>query len=349
MLKTKSVTEQVAAHLREGLQQGRWKGLMPGHSRLAAEFDVNARTIARAMSLLEKEGLLKSQGPGRRRRILAVSTKTRQLAVGMVLYNSDDRDRSYVLELKNRVQSKGYDFHYAPKTLTELKHDPQRVKQMMEAHPAKVWIIQAGSRPLLEALSKSSTPTLALFGMMWELPIAGVGVDMTQAIREIMQRLFALGHHRIVTLSRQERRKAKRDRVRKIFVEELRSQGISVGSYNEPDWEETPEGLHRCLKELFQVSPPTAILVQDWVLLPGIMNFLSHQRGPALRKVALIYLDYHSCFDWCTPVIPHIQWEPSAVIGRVVRWIDGVAKGKGSQRQDMIPVKFVGGEVLENL
>jgi len=54
MLKTKSVTEQVAAHLREGLQQGRWKGFMPGRSRLSAELDVNARTIDRAITTINR-------------------------------------------------------------------------------------------------------------------------------------------------------------------------------------------------------------------------------------------------------------------------------------------------------
>ena len=36
-----SLAEQTAAHLREGLRRGRWRGTLPGLVRLAAELDVS--------------------------------------------------------------------------------------------------------------------------------------------------------------------------------------------------------------------------------------------------------------------------------------------------------------------
>ena len=64
-----SAAEQMAAYLRDELHKRRWKGAMPGVSRLAREFDINKNTIEAALALLEKEGYLLNQGPARRRLI----------------------------------------------------------------------------------------------------------------------------------------------------------------------------------------------------------------------------------------------------------------------------------------
>jgi DNA-binding GntR family transcriptional regulator len=67
MLKTLTFAEQVAVHLREELKRGRWTESMPGRDRLASELGVNSVTVERALKMLEREGVLKSQGVGRRR------------------------------------------------------------------------------------------------------------------------------------------------------------------------------------------------------------------------------------------------------------------------------------------
>lgn len=73
--------EQVAAHLREGLLQGRWSGLLPGRQRLARELGVSGKIVEAALGLLELEGLLAGQGPRRRRGIVVPvgTTKPRPL------------------------------------------------------------------------------------------------------------------------------------------------------------------------------------------------------------------------------------------------------------------------------
>jgi DNA-binding transcriptional MocR family regulator len=67
MLPIATAVEQVATHLREEISAGRWGTLLPGRKKLVKELGVNGDTIERAIQQLEKEGILKSQGKGKRR------------------------------------------------------------------------------------------------------------------------------------------------------------------------------------------------------------------------------------------------------------------------------------------
>ena len=63
--------ERVAAHLREGIQQGQWGDQFPGEQQLAGDLDVSRHTVRRALRILEEEGLLGGRGQGRSRSITA--------------------------------------------------------------------------------------------------------------------------------------------------------------------------------------------------------------------------------------------------------------------------------------
>jgi DNA-binding GntR family transcriptional regulator len=71
-----SHAQQLAAHLRSEILQGKWSDSMPGILLLEKELGVNRNTIDAALKLLEKEGLLKGQGPGCKRRIVLQENHT---------------------------------------------------------------------------------------------------------------------------------------------------------------------------------------------------------------------------------------------------------------------------------
>ena len=65
-----SIVEQTAAHLREGIRTGRWRGELPGVLRLATECDVSKDAIRDALRLLEAEGLVGLGHAGAHRAVL---------------------------------------------------------------------------------------------------------------------------------------------------------------------------------------------------------------------------------------------------------------------------------------
>ena len=73
-LRRVSLPEQTAAHLRDGLRRGHWRGTLPGLARLAAELDVSTKTIQAALRQLE--------GEGRSRAILQPRAARQSLRVG---------------------------------------------------------------------------------------------------------------------------------------------------------------------------------------------------------------------------------------------------------------------------
>jgi DNA-binding LacI/PurR family transcriptional regulator len=348
MLKTLTFAEQVAVHLREELKRGRWTESMPGRDRLASELGVNSVTVERALKMLEREGVLKSQGVGRRRRInLSENLVQPSMRVSTIFYEPEEPAIiRYILELRDGLHGTGHDLDFAPETLVDLKMNPNRIAKMVRSHPADAWIILSGSKPVLEWFSKAPVPAFALFGRMQDLPIPGIRPNKLSAEREAVRFLISKGHKRIVKLTREERRKPNYGPGEQMLLDELEAHGISAGSFNLPDWEESAQGLHRCLEQLFQVTPPSAILVDDGMLFLGVRNYMALQQDPNMRKVVLMCTDHHPAFDWCVPPVPHIQWDYKPIIRRMVRWVNNVARGKEDLKQSVVKARFIRADLI---
>jgi DNA-binding LacI/PurR family transcriptional regulator len=262
------VPELTAVHLREGLLMGRWSGTLPGAARLASELDVAPATIRAALHLLEAQGLITARGLGRSRVILvtsadrAVATPLRVAILRHDARLTDDNPKASAVlaEIMHLLEAAGHVVFMFNKSQVDLRHDVPRIVREMSKTPADTWIVEAGSRALLEWCAGQPTPCLALYGRTGGLPIARSGPDKAPAYRAATRMLLELGHRRIVIVARHLPVPSTPERA---FLEELAAHGVVTGDYNLPDWEETPKGFSQLLERLFLHSAPTALIVDE--------------------------------------------------------------------------------------
>ena len=344
-----SLAEQVTEVLKEGMLSGRWRGTLPGRNRLAAELGVSHKTVESAMRRLATQGLLVSEGGGKRRRIVLPEGKVirRELRVRILTYDRDSRMFPANLELLDQLRMAGFVADFALKTMADLGMDAGRLARFVKKTPADAWIVAAGSREVLEWFSRQDVPAIALFGRFTGLPIAAACPRIAPAMAVAVRRLVALGHHRIVMIAQAERRKPYPALVEQVFLDELEAQGIKTGSYNLPDWECTPSGLKDCLDMLFRHSPPTAMIFGEARLFAAAQQHLARRGIHAPRDISLISSDLDPCLAWCDPAISCFRWDPAPVIKRIVQWIKNVAaQAKEDQRQVLFDGEFVEGGTI---
>jgi DNA-binding LacI/PurR family transcriptional regulator len=269
-----------------------------------------------------------------------------KLRVGILLYEPADRSLPYEAELLYRLQESGHAAFFADKTLTDLGLDVERVASYVQKFNVDAWIVLAGSREILEWFASQSVPVFAQFGRPSGLPIAGMGVRKNPAMSEAVRKMVKLGHRRIVMIVRSERRKPKPAVYEQKFLDELEALGIATGPYHLPDWEQTIEGLHRCMDALFQHTPPTMILISEPALFVSVRDYLSQRGIIAPRDVSLLCDDPDHAFAWCNPPISHLRWDSGPIVRRVVRWANKVARGVVDKRQGFTLAEFVEGGTI---
>ena len=338
---------QVAAHLRKGLERGHWSGSMPGVGWLATELGVNHKTVETAMRQLEGEGLLAGQGPGRGRLIVPRDRKSaRPLRVAILTYEPADRFLAYIVELQHAMTDAGHTTAFAGKSLVELEMDVARIGRLVKRTEADAWVVQAGSREVLRWFSEQPVPVFALFGRREGIPIASTGPDTHTPLVAATRQLVALGHRRIVILSRSERRKPSPGNTERAILAELTASGIATGDYNLPDWEETAEGFQALLKSLFQVTPPTALIIGEGVLFVATQQFLAKRGLRVPEQVSLVCTDPDPSFAWCQPTIAHIRWDSGPYVRRIVQWAATVSRGRKDVKQTLTEAEFVPGGTI---
>ena len=339
--------EQLAAYMRAEILAGSFGNTLPGVNRLAKELAVSPKTIIAAVAQLEHEGLLLSQGERRRCQVIADVEKVRiKLRVAILLYQPSDRSLVYMAELFFRLQESGHAAFFADKTLTELGLDVERVASYAKKINPDAWIVLAGSREILEWFASQGIAVFAQFGRLQGLPIAGMGVRKIPAMVEAVGKLVKLGHRRIVMIARSERRKPKPALFEQKFLDELEQLGIATGPYHLPDWEQTVEGLHRCLDALFQHTPPKLIFVSESTLFLSVKDYLSQRGVIAPRDVSLICDDPDEIFSWYHPPVSHINWDSGPIIRRIVLWANKVARGVVDKRQGFTIADFIEGGTI---
>ncbi|MDA7870998.1 substrate-binding domain-containing protein [Akkermansiaceae bacterium] len=337
-------SEQVASHLRAEIIAGRWRGTMPGAPTLAVELAVDSKTVWAALNLLENEGLLISQGTGRRRRIsLPPETTPPALRVAILDYDPLEQTEDWSKSMQQQLAEQGHSSFFAEKSLTELGMDLGRIIRLVGQTRADAWIICSGSREILTWFAQQTPPAFALFGRRRELSIAGVGPDHNSAGRAAVRRLLELGHQRIVILVRDSARAGGPGQAERVILEEMAAQGLSIGTYNLPDWKNTPKDFHRVLKELFRVTPPTALIIDEPFLFHAAKDHLAQRGILAPKHVSLICTDPDPTFAWSIPTIAHIKWRTPPIVRRVVRWTNNIARGKNDRRQSFTKAEFIEG------
>jgi len=333
----------LAAHLRDELKRRRWTGRMPGVIRLADELGVARNTVVGALKLLEREGLLVPQGHGRGRMIdlKGASREAGGMRVVILLYETADRQLPYMIDLHHLLEDAGHVSVFARKTLLDLGRNAERVAAYVDSSEADAWIVLTGTREILEWFAARPVPAFALFGRRRQVRMAGAGPDKVSAMRELVRRLVGLGHRRIVLMAREERRKPEPGALEQAFLDELGAHGIAPGPYHLPDWEENVEGFHERLAKLFQVTAPTALILDEGPFFVAALDFCAHRGIRVPKDVSLVCADDSPAFDWCLPSVAHIHWDSGPIIRRIVSWVENVRLGKTDIRQTMTKADLV--------
>jgi hypothetical protein len=347
LIRILSAVEQVANYLHEELKRGQWSGHLPGVDRLAPELGVSRKTLEAALRLLESDGVLMRNGPRRRRSIETPGTLPKPvLRVSILLSEAADRQVDYVVDLQHELARIGHTTSFAPGTLKDFGVRVQGIARMVARTSADAWVVAGGPREVLRWFHEQSLPVCALFGRRQGLPIAGVGPDKPPAYALATRSLIALGHRRIVLIARRMRRLPEPGASERAFLEELSAHGIPRGPYHLPDWEESVHGFHLGLEELFRVTPPTALIIQEAALFAAAQQFLAGRGLRVPEDVSLVCTDADPTFAWCKPSVAHVRWDSRPVVRRIVRWAANLSSGKQDVRQVLTAAEFVPGGTI---
>ena len=340
-----TITEQVAASIRQDLLNGRWLGTLPGRHQLSRDLEVNHKTVDAALALLEDEGILVNQGVGRKRRILIPEggIQTPKLRVAFLHYTQQEQPDQWILDMQQRLLYLGHKPFSANNTLKGLGMDPGRIARLVKRTPADAWLVSAASKEVLEWFSQQETPAFSLFGVRSGIPMAGTGPDKSMPIAELTRRLVGLGHGRISFICRRQIRLPQPSQGILSFIKELEAAGIEPGPFNLPDWEENAGGFRQCLDSLFKVTPPTALILDEPYLFHGAFHHLVRNGLRVPEDVSLICTDPDPGFAWCSPSVAHISWDTSQAVRRILRWLNNVAAGKDDRRQTYTKAVYVEG------
>ncbi len=347
-----SLIEQTAAHIREGLRGGRWRGQLPGVVRLAADLGVSINTLRTALRTVEAEGLVELGANGRSRHVPDKATRrTRPLRIGILLFeplaNEAGQGLEILLGLHHELEAAGFTVFFSKETQCGLGHDVKRIARLVQRARADAWVVGSGSRAVLEWFAAQPQPAAALFGRRAGLPMAGVGPNKLPALLAATRQLIALGHRRIVCVCRRALRLPEPSPLARALLDELAAHGcVGAGDFNLPDWEETPAGLHALFTSLFRTTPPTALFLDETPIVFAAQQFLAERKLRVPEQVSLVAEDRDACFQWCQPPIAHIAWRSAPVIRRIVQWATAVSQHRTDVRQVTFPAEFIPGGTI---
>lgn len=340
----KSAARQVADHLRAEIERLSLTGGLPGPRALAEQLGVNHKTVEVALGLLEEEGVILAQGPGRRRKIQPlVEREEKTLRMVMMLHNRRDNSTPLLAEMRHRLREAGHAVSVAEKRVGDYSLKPERLLEWIGNTPADAWLIHSGPGELLEKLVQFGKPVFAIGGGRHGLPVAGAGPDKTNAMREAVAGLVSLGHQHIVMLGRKERLEASGGNYASAFLAELRKHGLEAGKRNLPTWNNQPSGFHRCVEAALTQGSATALIIDEVPLFIAAQQQLSRMGLSAPHDISMICTQRDAYLDWCRPSVAHFLWDGASMTRRVLQWAHRVACGRPDVKQIEISTSYVHG------
>ena len=98
--------------------------------------------------------------------------------------------------------------------------------------------------------------------------------------------------------------------------------GIATGPYHFPDWEDSATGLPHLLDNLFRLTPPSALIINEPFVFHAVKDHLARQGILAPDRVSLVCSDPDPSFLWLRPAVSRVRWD-----SRPGPWCDAPLNG----------------------
>jgi hypothetical protein len=310
---------------------------LPGTRILGKQLGLSAPTVAAALELLAKEGLVEaggnrrayrvgarisnavappaSQPPGRTRDLLIL---THEPASRLV-----DSTRRIIESLRARMSDRGWMVREQVVDFLHAKHArPSWSRQINVGDNTRVVAIY-GRRTLAEWAVQENVDMLFYGGETGGFPIPMVSVSSARTAALAMSRLASLGHHRIVLplCDRAENLKANIREVTRTAVEA--AGGNYSMRYNNPESEYlTPDVTRRILQTVFKLHQPTALVLHDWKELITAHCHLSEIGLRVPRDISLMALNDSVSAEWFHPKLCRFRLPERRLLREMVKWVE---------------------------
>jgi len=306
---------RVSKELKRGIEEGQWRGWLPGERQLSVRLSVSRMTCSQALDMLEREGWVERlPGIGTR-----ISENKRRLkydpsvnsSIGIIMPHPVAGMRAKIMmwvdELREQLANRGLRLTVCHSPRLYGPNPSKILATTVRQHAPACWLLLMTTRATQEWFSRMAVPCLTIGTNYEGVDIPSVGIDLLAVGRHSAGTLIAAGHrslgflfHRLPGVGA-GRLSAGDVRFADGFVEECRRIREPVKA-RVIDHEETLGGtaqaLQRCLEG---ATPCTGIVVASSHCYLSVISLLC---GRGLRipgDVSLICRDDDHFLDFLSP------------------------------------------------
>jgi DNA-binding LacI/PurR family transcriptional regulator len=203
-----SIVDQCELELERGVREGTWGKLLPGYRFLSESLGVSIPTVTRAAERLVERGLLKSQGPRRALRILAVpaadNPASMPLTRGLLILLEKPWERlspnthSILEGCGEAAKANGMLVHYVHMSYVDAVRQRRNWERVLKAHPCSHILATMGSDPVVEWAKARGLRVSLMGGVTRHKEVPVFGVRLPDLLEHALAELRKRGHERIL-------------------------------------------------------------------------------------------------------------------------------------------------------
>jgi DNA-binding LacI/PurR family transcriptional regulator len=319
--------------LREGILSGRWRGELPGLRFLAKALGVGHGNVATALSRLVRDGLVENRGARCRFRVrsdalpppAALPQKLRHLVFLTPRDLGASPNEAFWMTVARIGEILGPE-HWTMRVHavdygTNQRHHAQWEAVLQLERPQAVIAVR-GTPALAEWGQDCGVPFFQFAGSPGAARVPCVGYAGAQMVEEAVRRAVGQGH-RFITAPLLDRPPAFLKAFRKALASALHEAGgrFSAGVSTPVEQEFSPTAMQRCLRRVWRLRPPTAVITVSWFEYLAAFSFLHRQGLRIPQDVSLICLSDDPTAAWMNPEPARFVHDSARVAEVLADWV----------------------------
>jgi DNA-binding LacI/PurR family transcriptional regulator len=349
-----SLTSQIAAAIRKGIEDGVWDGSLPGERRLCELFQASRPTIHGAMRALAKEGWFEIR-PGRRNQIRTHGSRRSRhppgRSVGIIVHEPFSHLGSILAqglnEMRVHLAAQGFTTEVYVSPVHTPRAQTRGLESFIRQSRVSCCVLVSTSRAVQRWFSEHSLPALVLGSCHPSVRLPSLDVDYRAVCRHAAGHLLRKGHRHLAlvvpdfgTAGDLASEQSFKDAV------EQHNDGARASIVRHSG---TSRSIASKLDTLFKSrQPPTALLVARTPYVFAVIMHLLNRGIGVPAAVSLIARDSELMFEQVDPPLAHYAFKSDAYVRLLCRLMLQMLNERLSPKPILIVPKFVAGRTVQS-